>query len=159
MLERVRSKSLIDWGIAAGFLVATLLMIWAVVVVDWWSTAIGLYTPSRGGGLAYVQPTRDGQSLLDAYGGLAMALLLVVPCGWIISNRNRTATGMLGVVGVALTVVASQLDSPIRGLVATNAWIPAALAWFFYFGALITAISIRVKPQLEFEERPDSSDG
>lgn len=65
---------------------------------------------------------------------------------------------MLGVAGIVLTIVAAQLDSPVKGLVHTNAWIPATVAWFFYFGAWIAKLSTQA-PQVESEPRPESSDG
>ncbi len=154
----MRPKSPLDWAIAAGYLIATLLMIWAVIVVDWWSTATSIYIPNGEGGLIYDHITRDGEALFSGYTALGLGLVLVVPTGAIASSFNRSAAAVLGVAGVALTVIATQLNSPVTALVATNAWIPAALVWFFYFGALLTQFATR-EPQLELEPRPDSSDG
>ncbi|MBI2691605.1 MAG: hypothetical protein HYX29_06660 [Solirubrobacterales bacterium] len=158
MLGRARPTSLLDWGILASYLVALLLIVWAVLVVDWWSTAIRLIDPELGSGVPSASLTRDGQTLLSGYPGTAIALLLIVPCGWFLSYRNRIASVMLGLFGIGLTIVAGLLDPLVTGLVTTNAWIPAAIAWFFYFGALLTALSTQ-DPQLELEPRPDSSDG
>lgn len=142
----------------ASYLVALLLVVWSVVVVDWWSTATRLIAPELSSGVPRATLTRDGQTLLSGYPGTAIALLLIVPCGWFLSHRNRAAAVMVGLLGIALTIVSGLLDSPVTGLVTTNAWIPAAIAWFFYFGALLTALSTQ-PPQLEFDPRPDSSDG
>lgn len=152
----MKPKSPLGWGIAATYLIATLLMVWAVIVVDWWSTALTLYVPDGSRGLVGI--TRDGGSLFSGYTAIGLALALVVPVGAIVSSFNRSVAVLLGVSGIALTAVASQLDSPVTALVQTNAWIPAALAWFFYFGALFTQFATR-EPQLELEPRPDSSDG
>lgn len=158
MLRRMRPKNLLDWGIAASYLSATLLMIWAATMVDWWSTATALFEQEFEGDVTYAPLTVDGRSLLSGYAGVAIGLILLVVSGWLMAARNRVATAMLGIVGVTLTVVAMRLDSPVAGLVHTNAWIPAALTWFFYFGALVTRLATQA-PQLEFEPRPDSSDG
>jgi hypothetical protein len=158
MRRRVRPTSLLDGGILAAYLVAMLLLVWSVVVVDWWSTATRLIDPEIGSGVPRATLTDQGQTLLSGYPGTAVALLLIVPCGWFLSYRNRPAAVMLGLLGVGLTIVSGLLDSPVTGLVTTNAWIPAAIAWFFYFAALLTALSTR-DPQLELDARPDSSDG
>lgn len=157
MLRRVRPTTPLGWGILVSYFIAFLLMLWAVLVVDWWSTALVLYNTEinglTGGGI-----TSDGTTLLSGYPLEALALLSLLPFGAVMAELNRAGATIAGSIGVVLTVVASQLDSPVPGLVATNAWIPAALAWFFYFGALIARITTR-GPQLEFEPGPDSSDG
>lgn len=158
MLRRVWPKNLLDWGILVAYVVALVLIVWAVVVVDWWSTATRLIDPELGDGVPSASLTRDGQTLLSGYPGVAIALLLIVPCGWFLSYRNRIAAVMLGLLGIALTIISATLDSPVTALITTNAWIPAALAWFFYFGALLTTLSTQ-GPQLELDTRPDSSDG
>lgn len=158
MRQSVRPTSLLDWGILAAYLVAMLLLVWSVAVVDWWSTATSLIDPEITSGVPRASLTNEGQTLLSGYPGTAVALLLLVPSGWFLSSRNRTAAVMLGLLGIGLTIVSGLLDSPVTGLVTTNAWIPAAIAWFFYFGALLTALATRI-PQLELDARPDSSDG
>ncbi|MGH2960521.1 MAG: hypothetical protein ACRDKE_13010 [Solirubrobacterales bacterium] len=160
MLRRVRPNSFLDWGILVAYLVAVLLLVWAVVVVDWWSTSTSLLDSliPPGDDVTRVYIGIDGRTLLSGYAGVAVALLLIVPCGWFLSYRNSIASVMVGLLGAGLTIVAGTLDSPVTGLVTTNAWIPAALAWLFYFGALLTALSTR-DPQLELDTRPDSSAG
>lgn len=158
MLRRARPNSSLDWGILAAYVIALLLLVWAVVVVDWWSTATRLVSPDLSGRVPRASLTRDGQTLFDGYAGIAIAMLLIVPVGWLLSYRSWVASTVLGILGLGLTIVAVQLDSPITALVTTNAWIPAAVAWFFYFGGLLTMLSTQ-DPQLEFDTRPDSSDG
>lgn len=158
MLRRVRPTTSLGWGILALYLVAFLLMLWAVVVVDWWSTALTLYKPVGEGGIVTDRLTDDGTSLFSGYPLAALALLILLPFGAVMAELNRAGATISGTIGVVITVVAIQLDSPITGLVRTNAWIPAVLAWFFYFAALIARITTRA-PQLEFEPGPDSSDG
>lgn len=158
MLRRVRPTTPMGWGILASYLIAFLLMVWAVVVVDWWSTALALYNPDSSGGLVRGNITRDGQTLIDGYPLEAVALLLLLPFGAVMGELNRAGATISGFIGIVLTVVSSQLDSPVAGLITTNAWIPAAVAWLIYFAALVARVSTRA-PRLEFEERPDSSDG
>ncbi|MBJ7331758.1 MAG: hypothetical protein JHC95_17820 [Solirubrobacteraceae bacterium] len=158
MLRRVRPTTPMGWGILASYLIAFLLMVWAVVVVDWWSTAVSLYDPDDTGGLVRGRITREGTTLLSGYPVETILLLILLPFGAVMAELNRAGATISGLAGIVITVVATQLDSPVPGLVATNAWIPAAVAWFIYFGALLARVSTR-GPRLEFDERPDSSDG
>lgn len=150
MRRRVRPTSLLDWGILAAYLVAMLLLVWSVVVVDWWSTATSLIAPEFVDGVPRATLTNDGQTLLSGYAGIALALMLIVPSGWFLSYRNRIAAVMLGLLGIGLTIASATLDPPVTALVTTNAWIPAVLAWFFYFGA-VAVKAATLPPDADFE--------
>lgn len=148
-------------------LASAVLIAWSTIGADWWSTAITLDLPFSRNTPGI---TDLGRSLADGYPLLALGIIAMMIAGLSLSSavlgpyavvaNTRWLIGVvaMGVVGAIATLVAAQLDSPFTGLVQTNGWIPAMLGWLFYFGALGFAMPAR-GPQLEFEPRPDSSDG